>query len=578
MMRDSRILRSLPRYLAICAAFFLISSACTAQTELSVELGFEGRLAPGHYAPILVEIHDYQSAGVSRLRITQLVGNEWRGEATLQQELPQLIQASGRYEAVIPIYDPVNPIIIELLSTTGEVLATTTADLRGTMRPMPYPVLDKQLPRFDDRAAVVEPSSLPSQWWGFDSAESLWIASPLPSETWTAISQWVLAGGSLVVLTGTNFYRMDSPTLRQLLPILNPDVATTIEGTPYLSGTHANATIDMISDEGFPLLLHGSYGAGQVALVSVGAQSVSVEDLQMIATHVSPARLLTLEEPTELILGAQTVSALDSLFVLLMIVVLGVLVCVCAVVGRRNARAGWSILLACGLALTVSSGFVSFPMTRTIAVYIVNTRLYVQGSVTSVSVFSSFFSQTADPFVQAHEEEILPLQVLPRTLKGPNSSDFYTLSEKTRQQLLVGEMRRWHAYSTASAVFDFELLSHELVRINNYHPADFDTALILIDGIVHPIANVRRGNHEYSLDPTTSNHLGSFLSTATGYTQSGAPTVQLVRAIKDALPLSTGTWLIALDTEVQLPTTDTPHKVRDITVVIAQEEEGYREI
>jgi hypothetical protein len=578
MMRDSRILRSLPSYLAFCAAFFLISSTCVAQTKLSVDLGFEGRLTPGHYAPILVKIHDYQAAGVGRLRITQLAGNEWRGEATLQQELHHIIQSSGRYEAVIPIYDPVNPIIIELLSTTGDVMATTTVDPRETMRPAPYPVLDKQLPRFDDRAAVVEPSSLPTQWWGFDSAESLWVASPLPGETWTAISQWVLAGGSLVVLTGTNFYRMDSPTLRQLLPISNPDVTTTVEGTPYLSGTHANATIDMISDEGFPLLLHGRYGAGQVAVVSVDAQSVSVEDLRMIATHITPAQLLTLEDPTELILEAQTVSALDPLFVLLMIVVLGALVCICAVVGRRNPRAGWSILFGCAVLLTVSSGFVSFPMTRTIDVYIATTRLYVQTSVASLSVFSSLFSQNSDPFVQVHGEEILPLQDLPRTLKGANSFDFYTLSEKTKQRLLVGEMRRWHAYSTAPSLFDFELLSHEAVRINNYHTADFDTALILIDGIVHPIANVRRGNHEYALDPTTANRLGSFLSTATGYTQSGSPTVQLVRAIKDALPLSTDTWLIAVDTEVQLPTTETPQKVRVITVVIAQEEEGYREI
>ncbi|MBE0635479.1 hypothetical protein IH601_05740 [Candidatus Bipolaricaulota bacterium] len=203
---------------------------------MTVELGFEGRLTPGHYAPIQIQVHDYQEVGPSRLRVVQVAGNAWRGEATLQQELGYAIQSSGQYEAVIPIYDPVNPITIELLSATDTVLATKTIDLRGTMRPTPFPVLDKQLPRFDDRAAVIDASLLPTQWWALDSAESLWVASPLPSETWTAISQWVLTGGSLVIVTGTNFYRMDSPILRELLPVSNPEIITTPLGTTYLSG------------------------------------------------------------------------------------------------------------------------------------------------------------------------------------------------------------------------------------------------------------------------------------------------------------------------------------------------------
>ncbi|MCK5584565.1 hypothetical protein KAJ02_00665, partial [Candidatus Bipolaricaulota bacterium] len=150
MMRASYLLRSLLRFLVFLAALLLLSFSSSAQT-LSVELGFEGRLTPGRYAPILIEVHDYRTVGSSRLRITQLAGNAWRGEATLQQELSYSIQSNGQYAAVIPIYDPVNPIVVELLSSTNSVLATKTIDLRGTMRPAPYPVLDKQLARFDDR-------------------------------------------------------------------------------------------------------------------------------------------------------------------------------------------------------------------------------------------------------------------------------------------------------------------------------------------------------------------------------------------------------------------------------------------
>jgi len=575
MMRASYLLRSLLRFLAFLAALLLLSFSSSAQT-LSVELGFEGRLTPGHYAPILIEVHAYQDVGSSRLRITQVAGNAWRGEATLQQELSYAVQSSGQYEAIIPVYDPVNPIIVELISSTDAVLAAETIDLRGTMRPMPYPVLDKQLPRFDDRAAVVDPSSLPTHWWGFDSAESLWVASALPSETWTAISQWVLAGGSLVVLTGTNFYRMDSPMLRELLPISNPEVTTTGQGTSYLTGSHANATIDLISAEGFPLLLHSAYGAGQVALISIGAQSVSVEDLQLIGAHIAPSRLLTLQEPTELILGAETVLTLNSLLVLVMIVLLGGLVCVCSVIGRRKPRLGWAILLVCAFAITVSSGFASNPTTHTVDLYTVTTHLYVQDVVSFLSVSSSSYSRISETFAQMHNDDILPLQFLPRTLKGPNSYHCLTVSGSTEQQLSDGEMRQWHAYGTASSVFDLEFPSDTVVRISNTHPTDFDAAWILINGTIYPIAKVQRGNHEYVLDPASSLSMSEFIST--GYVQHASSVMRLVRDVKDILSLSDGIWLIATANEVRLVTEDVTQKVRDITLVIARGEEGGNEI
>lgn len=567
MMRASHLLRSLLRFFAFSAVLLLLSFLSSAQT-LSVELGFEGRLTPGYYAPILIEVHDYRATGSSRLRITQLAGNEWRGEATLQQELSYAIQSSGQYEAVIPIYDPVNPIIVELISSTGEILAIAPIDLRGTMRPMPYPVLDKQLPRFDDRAAIIDLSSLPTQWWGLDGAESLWVASPLPSETWTAISQWVLAGGSLVVLTGTNFYRMDSPILRELLPVSNPEVITTDQGTFYLAGSHSRASIDLLSAEGFPLLLHSTYGAGRVALISVGAQSVSVEDLQLIGAHIAPSRLIALQESTESILGAQTVVSLNSLLVLAMIVLLGSLVCVCAMVGRRKPRLGWTILLVCAPAITVSSGFASNPVIHTVDLYEVTTQLYVQDSVSFLSVSSSLYSRIDETIIQAHNEDILPLQFNPRTLKGPNSYDCLTVAGATKQQLSAGETRQWHAYGPASSVFDLESLSDTAVRISNTHPTDFDAAWILIDGTVYPIAKVQRGNHEYVLDPAFSISMSAFISTA--YTQHASSVLRLISDVKDVLPLSKGIWLIATANEVQLIAEDITRKVRDITLVIAR--------
>jgi len=575
-MRDSHSRRSLLGFAVVSAALLLLSSSSSAQVKLSIELGFEDRLTPGHYAPILIEVHDYRAAESSYLRIIQRAGNAWRGEATLQQDLDYAIQSSGRYEAVIPIYDPLNPIAVELVSSTGEVLARETVDLRGTMRPTPYPVLDRQLPRFDDRAAIVASSSLPTQWWGFDSAESLWVASSLSSETWTAISQWVLAGGSLIVLTGSNFYRMDSPIFRDLLPISNPKVVTTDHGTTYLSGSHADATIDLLSDEGFPLLLHSDYGAGRISLVSVQAQLLSVEDLKEISTHIEPSTLLTLRAPTESILGSERIVTLNSLLLLGMITLLCLLVCVCVLIGRRNPRAGWATLVTCMIGLAVSSGFASIPAEHTVDIYIVNTLFYLQTDVSLLSVFSSLYSEISTPFIQTHVEGIIPLQFLPRTLNVTDSLDSLTGQGETKWQISFGGTRQWHAYGSTASLLDFEFLSNSVVRVNNYHPGKFDTAWVFIDGMVYPIAEIYHGNHEYILDPVSSFRLSALM--ADGYTQHEPSELQLVREVREVLSLSKGTWLVAAANEVRLIANDITQKVRDITLVVAQGEKEEREI
>jgi len=576
MMRDSSSLQTVIRPLAFLAVLLVFSATGVAQTYLAVELGFEGRLTPGHYAPIQIDVHNYQEVEASRLRIVQLAGNEWRGEATLQQELDYAIQSSGRYEAVIPIYDPVNPIIIELLSATDTVLATVTVDLRATMRPMPYPVLDKQLPRFDARAAVIDTQSLPTDWWALDSAESLWVASPLPSETWTAISQWVLAGGSLVIVTGTNFYRMDSPILRRLLPVSNPEIVMTDLGTSYLAGSYAATTIDMISNEQFPLLLHSRYGAGNISLVTVQPQSLSVEDLQLMSTYVPLSQLITLREPTESILGAQTVVALNSLLVLGMIALLCVIVCVCSVVGRRKPRIGWVLFLASMLTITVSSGFASNPATHAVDTYTICSSLYVQDVVSFVTVSSSIYSTTSKPLIQSHKVEILPLHFLPRTLAGTTSFDNLAAVGETSQQVADGTMRSWHAYGAAASTFELEMLSDLVVRIANFHPTDFDTGWMIIDGIVYPLADVTRGTADYALDPASSVRLATFM--ADGYSQHASPTLRYIREVRDVFPLSKGVWLIAAADDERLLTGELAQKVRDITLVVVHGEEANHEI
>jgi len=363
---------------------------------------------------------------------------------------------------------------LSLLSSADTVLASETIDLRGAMSLTPYPVLDKKIARFDERAAVIDMDSLPLQWWAFDGVDSLWVASPLPREAWAAISRWVLAGGSLVLLTGTDFYRMDSPALRELLPLSSPTVALSDFGTNHLTGTLTDGTISMLSDEGFPLLIQASYGAGRVSLVTIQARSLPVEILKNIGERIAPSRLISLRNSTERILGEQTVSTLRWIFVLAMVVLLFLVICGCSVIGRRNSRLGWSILLVSIIGLSVSSGFVSNPATHDTDLYTVNTRLYLEAPFGLYVRYSSLYSETSHPYIQRLNEEIIPVQFLPRTLIGTDSYDFSTFPSHSQLTILSGQMRHWHAYGAASSLFDVRLVLGSLVRVSNYFPLDFD--------------------------------------------------------------------------------------------------------
>ena len=563
---------------ACLAGLLLGSASVSAQIELSVQLGFENRVTPGHYAPIQVEVRNVRDFDAARLRIIQLVGNEWRGEATIQQELGQAIQSDGVYKAVIPIYDPVNPIVIELLlPSTGTVLASTEIDLRRTMRPTPYPVLDKKISRFDDRAAVIDLASLPTQWWAFDSAQSLWVASPLLSESWTAVSQWILAGGSLVILTGTDFYRMDSPILRDLLPILNPVLAHSDLGTAYLSGSLKDATISMFSDEGFPLLIQASYGAGHVSLVTIQAQSLAVETLDNIAEQVASSRLISLRDPTGYILGEQKLVALNPLYILAMIAILALGICACALIGKRNARLGWIILVIGVSGLTVSSGFVSNPATHDIALYAINTTLLLERDVGISIVSSSLYSQTNESFSQPHGEGVVPVLFLPRALTGADSHDLSTFPERTEIRMLSGKMRHWHVYGSASLAFDVRLLSDSMIRIANHYGLNFDGGWVLIDGMVHSLSRIDRGVHEYSFLPESAVHLATFAS-STDADDLPMPATVLIRVLRQSFPFEKGVWLIAFHDEEQILFAELAQKVRDITLVAVQGDETSHEI
>ncbi len=178
------------------------------------------------------------------------------------------------------------------------------------------------------------------------------------------------------------------------------------------------------------------------------------------------------------------------------------------------------------------SGFASNPITRVVDLYTVNTHLSIEMDVGLYAVFFGLYSQTSDPFIQLHKEEIIPVLFLPRTLKGMDSYDFSTSPAYTGMSILPGSMHHWHIYGTTASLFDVKLLSDSSVRISSHPPLDFAAGWVVIDGMVHSIPGVQRGVYEYSFVPKSAVRLAAFVGTA--YTHEMTSALLLIRKLQAA--------------------------------------------
>ncbi len=569
-MRDPSSLR-LPLCVAVgFTVLWAVSPCLSAQVELTAQLGFENRVTSEHYAPIRVEIHGLSETRTARLTVVQPIGNAWRGKASAEQDLGYAVGSDGVYSNAVPVYDPVNPVTIELRADDGTLLADTRLDLRATLRTTPFLVLDKQIPRFDEDAALIDVLTLPRRWWAFDCARSVWLASPLTTDAWTSISQWVVAGGSLVLLTGTDFYRMDSPELRWLLPISDPHLVTGDVGTPHIEGILGDATVELVSDEGYPLLIQAPRGAGDVSLITVAARSLDADRLRAIADRISPSGLISVADATSQLLGEQPISTLSALDVIFLTVLMAAITTSSALIGRRNWKLGWSVLVGGCIAASVSFGYMSNPVNVRSDLIVTNTALSIDISVPLTIVSSSMYAQTSATVPMPHETGMIPEESLPRTLNDGVSYDFQTFPAYTDVDVQPGETRSWRGYGADSPLMDVEAFSDSSIRIRQFYPFDFEDAWVIIDGMAYPIPTIVQGVQEYSFDPQSAVRVGVLAGSGSSGDTRAATLV--IRDLRESLPLQEGVWLIAVSDRSHVEHAELTQKVRDLTVVVVSDE------
>ena len=280
----------------------LISTiSAAAAPQLEVGLGFNGQFVPGSLIPLQIRVLGVEASFSGSLLITERIGSPWSGEALTQVEFPltRVEEYTGEY--LVPIYGFTHPLQILLRDEAGETLTQEELDLRSCRRDEAFPLAVGAFPSsLDSKAVPIDPDELPCLWPAYESVSSLWlgrILTGISRDRWEAIGQWILAGGVLILFTGSDFYLLDTPILQDLLPLRDPYLEMGANGLQYLRGEERSGTHTVLARGGIPLLVGRDYGAGKVLLVTTSAFDVAEVDFAAIRELVPVADLVSFAGP-----------------------------------------------------------------------------------------------------------------------------------------------------------------------------------------------------------------------------------------------------------------------------------------
>ncbi len=544
----------------LIAFALLLSTLCTAAPRLAATAGFAGRFVPERFAPLRVEISNIGASFTGTLVITQRVGNPWRGEAESRIEFPLRLSGAEELEYVVPIYDFIHPLHVALLSEEEKILAEEVLELRAYRQEGPFSLVVGAFPvRLDEMSVVIDSKTLPRQWAAYEATSSLWVGRTtggILKDQWQAIGQWVLAGGTLVLFTGTDFFLVDSPVLRELLPLEDPRLVDT-NGVATLHGEARAGTRTVLTRGETPLLLARRLGAGRVFLVTASAFDLVEADFSAIKVHVPTAKLVSFGSDVAALLAETPLQRPGYLAVSLL--VLGTLASFTLVASRaRSAKATLILLLAASGLFCVLSGLYANQAKAMINIYCIKTKLYLQDFF-GINIDSyGLFESAVGPSPVHVRDPVTLIQELPRNLQEHNFD--IDVKEGTRLSLARGESRFLHGLSAKTLPITVSPAAGKKVRIKNGLDGPLRAALLIKDGTAFPLDEVRVGEESYALRG------GVPLEDAA---LSARHLTTLFRTLTEDFSLAEGIWLVGTWEEQRVEHCEnTRVKVRDLALVV----------
>jgi len=489
--------------LVLCL-LLLVAVRGIALPQIEVDLGFAGRFVPGRMTPIHLIVSGVERPFSGYFRITEEIGNTWRGEASSLIEIPIPLISNGEYEQLLPLYDFTHPLKVFLCASDGTPVASAEVSLRDRKREGAFPLLVGAFPTpVDTEAVAVASSDLPVHWLAYDGVKSLWVGriqAGLSHEQWAAIARWTLAGGTLVLFSGADFYPLDSPVLRELIPISNPSLTTEEDGVRILSG-EARPGSRYIGEraDGSTLLFVRNYGAGTVLLIPVSAFDLTVEESVAIRAGVPPAKVVSLSGLNADLLEEMPVDR-PGFSVVFLVVGISLMSLTLIISKVRSPKRIVLSLISVASVLSVLSGLYLNQAKLVNDVCTLKTTLYVEASLGyQIDCYGLFANRTTT--VRCGGEEALPvMEVLPRDLRNVDYDVGWVKGEGLSLQLTHGERRalRWGEDCTIPITIRYA--GDEEVEIENGLPTSLSEAYLLVDGQAFSLGEIGIGTWSYTLD------------------------------------------------------------------------------
>jgi hypothetical protein len=542
-------------------AALLAAVPATAAPQLDVAIGLSGRFLPDRFAPVRITLSGIETPFPGSIVVLQRIGTAWRGEAPSLTQSAYPVLTDGVYDLLVPIYDGTSPLLVSLCNEEGTVVATREIDLRQGRQERPFRTIVGDPGGLSTAEPTVQAERLPHQWLAYDGLSALWIARlsrPITESQWQGITRWVQAGGTLVLFTGLDFYLLDSPTLRGLLPFTDPTVE---RETGLLRGTPRPGSEPLVvSDNGSSLLVSSPYGFGTVLLATTRAEETPENVLQALASGTPDAYRVALPGASAALLDEMSLDHPHYTQAILLVVVCLVGVSILAAHVERP-RARLFLLLGFAAALTVSCGLVANRTASYSCLYVSKTVLSIQRSFgINIDSYSLFTTHSTSGFA-VPDAQIPVLQELPRDLRDARF-DITTGSEgSTRLTLARGERRTLRGGSDCAASVSAYAAGDEQIEIHNGLEVSLERAVLFVDGIAFTIGVVPPGTTTYTLEHPTPQD-GPF---------SKPEGLEGVLAAAHGLEaLHEGSWLVAGRLTEQRDTTGTRRKVRVATVYVVE--------
>ena len=532
--------------------------------RIEVTVGIAGHVVRLHYAPIWVEVSGLDEATDGSIVVRQKIGNPAEDPADIEHVLIRDSLSDGIYEATVPVYDPLNPLEVSLAAEDGSVLARSIVNVRMNRRTSRFPAVCGFTTQVAEDAVFIDTADLPADWWGFDGLRSLWLGGDctLSNAKWQSVAEWTLAGGSLIVLTGSDFYRMDSPALHRLLPITDPRLETSWKGEHVLVGD-LKAGARVVTGSGpLPLVISGQYGAGQVLMVTKAASDVSPPELAAIVAGVPSARNLTAQRVSDAVLREMSVIRPSYLTAPAIVVAsLGVFAWFAKWVERRPRRAMGGLAVSVVI-FAVLSGLYTNPANRPVDLYISNTTITVQDGYGVDIGWYSLYSSRARELALNHEGESHVLQSLIRA--APEASfDSASDPSTTWLPLETHETRELEFYGREPVLVEVRVIGNAASVVNRTGQV-IEHAIVLSKGLVYRLPPIVKGEQTLALENGEETYVY----------ESGHVALDLVfKRFEDRLGLFTRTWLVLFEeAEAVLREGKLGRKVRDTSVHLIRAE------